>query len=317
MTYTERERLESLVERQYGVISRDQVLGLGMTRRAVDYRVRPGGPWQRLLPGIYLAQTGASDLRQRMMAAQLYAGPGSVITGLTAFVYNGLGARELGLIDVLVPVARHRLDIGFVRLQRTARMPATVLRKGPLRFAPVARAVIDTARGLTSVREVRAVIADPVQIGRCSVRELIAELAAGPIRDSALTRSVLVEVGDGVRSAAEGDLLGLLRRSGLPMPLLNPSLYVGDMLIAKPDAWWPDAGAVAEVDSREWHFRSADWEATMVRHNKMTALGILLMHFPPTRLRLEPLAVIGEMRDTYAQGLQRGPLPIRTVPCAS
>ena len=31
------------------------------------------------------------------------------------------------------------------------------------------------------------------------------------------------------------------------MPLFNPSLYLGDTFLAKPDAWWPDAGVAAEV----------------------------------------------------------------------
>jgi hypothetical protein len=35
---------------------------------------------------------------------------------------------------------------------------------------------------------------------------------------------VLEEVADGVRSAAEGDLRKLIKRSGLPEPLYNPDL---------------------------------------------------------------------------------------------
>jgi hypothetical protein len=63
----------------------------------------------------------------------------------------------------------------------------------------------------------------------------------------------LTGVGLGIRATAEGDLLDLLKVSGLPLPLLNADLYLGEKFIARPGAWWPDAGVAVEVDSREWH----------------------------------------------------------------
>ena len=74
--------------------------------------------------------------------------------------------------------------------------------------ALAARAVADTARLLTDMREARAVVADAVQRGRCTVADLGAELRAGPVRGSATFRSVLAEVAEGIRSTAEGDLRG-------------------------------------------------------------------------------------------------------------
>jgi hypothetical protein len=49
-------------------------------------------------------------------------------------------------------------------------------------------------------------------------------------------RSVLAEVADGIRSTAEGDLRDVIRVNRLPMPLFNPSLYLGDLFLGKPDA---------------------------------------------------------------------------------
>ena len=84
-----------------------------------------------------------------------------------------------------------------------------------------------TARLLNTLRDVRAVVADAVQLGRCTVRELGDELACGPVKGSAMFRSVLAEVADGIRSTAEGDLRDVIRVNRLPMPLFNPSLYLG------------------------------------------------------------------------------------------
>jgi hypothetical protein len=54
---------------QHNVISREQALSCGMTRVALGRRIRPGGPWQRLLAGVYLAQTGGPALPHKEMAA--------------------------------------------------------------------------------------------------------------------------------------------------------------------------------------------------------------------------------------------------------
>jgi hypothetical protein len=40
------------------VASRGQLLALGMNDNVMQYRVRRGGPWQTLLPGVYLAASG-------------------------------------------------------------------------------------------------------------------------------------------------------------------------------------------------------------------------------------------------------------------
>ena len=58
--------------RQRLVISRDQATACGMTPRALRHRIRAGGPWQRLLPGVYLAATGTPTLIQNEIAALLY-----------------------------------------------------------------------------------------------------------------------------------------------------------------------------------------------------------------------------------------------------
>jgi hypothetical protein len=308
--------LTELLEKQLSVVSRRQLLTLGMTDNAMQYRVRAGGPWQALLPGVYLGVSGAPNLPQKEMAALLYAGSGSVITGPVALMHYGIRVGPLpDEVDVLMPMERQRRSAAFVRLHRTARLPDDVSVSGPLRFAPVARAVADTAWQLTSLRDVRAVVADTVQRGRCTVGRLASELRSGPVRGSAMFRSVLAEVAEGIRSTAEADLRDVIVTARLPMPLFNPSLYDGDTFLAKPDAWWPEAGVAGEVDSREWHLSPADSDRTRLRHNRMGALGIIALHFSPSQIRHEPAEVARTIREALSRGLQRPPLPIRTIPC--
>ena len=41
---------------QHGVISRAQTVACGMTAGTLRHRIRAGGPWQPLLPGVYLTR---------------------------------------------------------------------------------------------------------------------------------------------------------------------------------------------------------------------------------------------------------------------
>jgi hypothetical protein len=307
--------LDELLDQQLAVATRRQLLALGLTDRVVQYRVRPGGPWQVLLPGVYLGTNGPPSMRQKELAALLYGGPGSVITGPAALMHHSIRSpAPLDAIDVLIPAERQRRDAGFVRFQRTARMPPRTARSGPVRLALAPRAVADAARRLTALRDVRAVVADAVQAGRCTIGQLAAELSEGPVRGSAMFRSVLAEVAEGIRSTAEGDLRDLIRVNRLPVPLFNPSLYEDETFLGKPDAWWPDAGVAAEVDSREWHLSPEDWDRTRRRHDVMAAAGIIPLHFSPQQIRREPAEVVRMIEHALERGLNRPPLPIRTVP---
>jgi hypothetical protein len=250
------------------------------------------------------------------MAALLYAGPGSLITGPVALMHYAIRSTpNLDTIDVLVPARRQRRNAGFARLHRTARMPARNAASGPVRLALAARAVADTAWQLTSLSDVRAVVAGAVQLGRCTISQLGSELEGGPVRGSAMFRTALSEVADGVRSTAESDLRDLIKAARLPTPLFNPSLYVGDTFLVKPDAWWPEAGVAAEVDSRQWHLGPADHERTTARHDLMAEAGIIPLHFLPSQIRREPAMVAQRIRGALANGRMRPPLPIRTIPC--
>lgn len=286
-----------------------------MTPHALSHRLRDGGPWQRLVPGVYVTVTGTPTQVQREMAAMLYGGGYTVITGAAALRHHRMPAPESGVIDILVPAQRQRQSISFVKVHRTALMPKLVMGP-PLRsYALPARAAADTARWLTDLRDVRAVIAGAVQSKRCTVGELAEELRAGGIRNSARLRRVLAEVAQGVRSAPEAELRILIIRAGLPLPMFNPRLYLPDgSFIAQPDAWWPEAGVAIEVDSKRWHFEAADWERTMDRHSDLGQFGIVTLHFTPHKLREDPAFVVQRMTNAYNSGIARPRLLIKVKP---
>ncbi len=300
---------------QRGVVSSAQALAIGFTPAGLRHRYRPGGPWRRLLPRVYLMSTGEPTTEQLQTAALLYAGRASVITGPAALRHYELRAPATRLIDVLVPASRPRRSCAFVAVHRTGRLPDAQARDLAIGYAAPARAVADTVLGLTARSEVRAVVASAVQQGRCTIAGLAAELAAGPVRGSALFRSVLAEVSDGIRSPAEADFRDLIRSSGLPQPIFNPELILDGIMLARPDAWWPDQALVVEIDSREWHLSPDDWEATMARDGRLRAAGIRVIHVTPRQVRTQPKSVV----QTIATALRTGvPVPgLITVPVAA
>ncbi len=204
--------------------------------------------------------------------------------------------------------------MAFVRVWRTTRMPEVMLDDHGVRIVLPARAVADTARALPSLRDVRAVVADAVQSGRCTIPLLTEELEHGPRQNSALFRRVIAEVHEGVRSVVEAEFRDLILRAGLPTPMFNARLLYGSTFIAKPDAWWPDASVAAEVDSQEWHLGPEDWKRTVRRHTAMTKYGILLLHFTPSMIRDDPASVITEIRGALKAGRGRPSLGLRALP---
>jgi hypothetical protein len=309
------ERLRQVLRVQHQVIARRQALLCGMPHSTLDRQIAPGGPWQRLLPGVYLAVTGTVTQDQREMAALLYAGPRSLITGPAAVRRHRLSSPGPDLVDVLIPWSRQRQSTGFVRMHRTRRMPDRGYVTGKIWFTKPPRAVADAARSLTRFDDVRHVVCAAVQNRLCTVAELTEELQAGPARDATLFREALAEIGDGIRSVAEGDLRVLILDSDLPKPMFNAQLFDADgVFIATVDDWWPEAGVAGEVDSRAYHLSADDQDRTTERHDRLIARGIFPLHFSPKRIKTDPAGIIRDLRSAIEVGRRRPPLPITALP---
>jgi len=190
------DRLARILDAQHQVISRSQALACGLPRSTVTSWSTPTGKWQRMLPGVYLTATGKPTPEQRLMAALLYAGPRSVITGVAAlrsYRLRAPGSDVIDVIDVIVPQATRRQGTGFVRIHRTRQLPR-VYKTGVIRYAAPARAVADAARLLPSLDDVRAVVAEAIQRQTCSLAQLGLELERAGSRDSSGLRTALADV---------------------------------------------------------------------------------------------------------------------------
>ena len=305
--------LDELLAVQDCVLTRGQALR-HLSPAALRHRLRPGGPWQQLLPGVYLTTSGVPTQRQRLRAALLHGGSRAVLGGASAVQQHGLAAPVPDpRVHLLVPHQHRPAPHDLVVVRRTTR-PLVPVRRDGLPTAPLPRAVVDACRPLRSERAVRALVAAAVQRRLVPVQALVAELEAGESAGSALVRRVVEEVCDGVRSAPEAELRQLFRMSlVLPAPLWNCRLLHLGSWLADPDAYFEDAGLVVESDSREWHLSPQDWEATLARHARMEATGLHVLHVPPQRHRHSPEVVLAEVEAAYLAARRSGPPPGITV----
>jgi len=206
---------------------------------------------------------------------------------------------------VLIPASRQVGSREFVVVRRTIRMPKHVMRAG-VPLAPLARCLVDAAARLSSLDEVRAMFADAVQRRLCTVAALAAELGERRRPGTALARAVLVELLDGVRSAAEAWARALVRRTDLPAPEWNVAVHRPDgQLIAVVDGYWREVGLAWEIDSRGFHLDPVAHARGAARQSELAANGVLVMHTVPARVRSRPQSVIDELRRTYAQAARR------------
>ncbi|MGW0173003.1 hypothetical protein ACWDUM_04085 [Rhodococcus sp. NPDC003322] len=283
-----------------GVIRTARLLALGVAPGTITGRCRPGGLWQRLLPGIILLHNGFPTTLQRNTAALMYGGNDSVLTGHAALTAHGYrGSASMSDILLLIPAERYKLSNAFVRIERTWRLPEPVT-KGTLRCAPITRAALDAARRSRVTNDCRALLSEVVQRGGTTVDELAIELSEGSCRGTALPRSVLRELGAGAHSVAEIEAQKLYARSGLPPMVHNrPVETATSEFIATPDGWIDDVAMAWEIDSLKHHFTPRDHERTLTRRARMQSHGIIVLSHLPRTVRENPHLVLQELRDHY------------------
>jgi hypothetical protein len=306
----DRELMRRTLAAQHQVISRSQALASGIPRSTVHAWSRPDGRWQKLLPGVYLTVTGKPTAEQRLVAAGLYAGRRSAVTGPAAIRLHRLRSPGPDVIDVLIPWSAKRQSAGFVRIHRTRRMPR-VYRAGAIVFAEPARAVADAARQFTSLDDVRSVVAEAVQKRACSIAELGLELEQGGSHDSARLSAALSEVRAGVRSVAEARFRQRVLGSDLPAPRFNVFLRAADGSdIGEVDAWWAEAGVSVEIDSQEYHFYRDGWLKTDAKRGRLLKHGIFPHNIAPSRVERAWDSIYDELRSSIEKGRQRPRLRI-------
>ncbi|ADI10208.1 hypothetical protein SBI_07088 [Streptomyces bingchenggensis BCW-1] len=319
------------------VLTSRQLREHGVTAAEAAERCRPGGPWQRILPGVHLLHPGPATGEERLHAALLYTAsrerpghpegavpaPGTgggpygeaMITGLAALALHRFSAvpslRALDRVDVLVPRARRLRGAGYVRFVRAAALPRPREITG-LPTAPAARALADAVAQLSDASAVRRLLIEAVRQGHCEASSVVRELS----RARLLSRAHVVDAVDALlaegRAMAEALLYDMVRGYSLPEPLWNVELRLpGGPLLAGVDAYWPLQAVALEIDARTP--RQGGGHDPLGRFTPagehMERLGITVVRVTPRKLRESLEAQAAVVRTALIASVDREPAP--------
>lgn len=293
--------LDHLARTQQRILTTRQLREHGVTASVLAERCRPGGPWQQLLPQVFLLHTGPPTSEERLRAALLYAGHepgtaggpgdgGAMVTGLAALALHRFSSVPpllgIGRIDVLVPRQRRLRDAGDVAIHRAHTLPSPQQVTG-LPCAPVPRALADAVADLDDAETVRRLLTEAVRGGHCEAAAVVRELT----RAQLLSRPHVVDAVDALlaegRALAEGRLYEMVTCYGLPDPVWHVELRLpGGPSLGGVDAYWPEHAVALEIDARgPREDDDALWSQYARKREDLEELGITVVHLTPKKLR--------------------------------
>jgi very-short-patch-repair endonuclease len=276
-------QLAELAEIQHGVVTRAQLVSLGLTGAAVDSRLRRGS--LRLVHrGVYAVGHAALRDEGFWLAAVLACGPRAVLSHLSAGCLWRMRVRRDP--QVHVTATRRSGPAGVVVHETRHLSPADITIEHGIRVTTPARTVIDCADLLTFA-ELRVLADHGVRLDVAALRraQQRAPTRAGAGRVARL-------LGDDVRtrSGLERRLRKLCCDARLPSPRINERVSGHER-----DAVWPGHRLVVEVDGGAFHAPKPAREADYERDAALVAAGWRVVRFTYDQVTYEPAQVAARL----------------------
>ena len=286
-----------MATRQYGVVSRRQLLALGLTRTEIETRLARG----TLIPvhrGVYAVGHTQLTVHGRWLAAVLACGDGAVLSHAAAAALHDLRGVPSGPIDVTAAAKRHIAGVR-AHLGGLGAHERTVVDAVPV--TTVERVAVDLAPALGVLR-LRTLVESAMR------RDAIDFATLGALADhrhgrpgAPTLRAVLAELGDvapRTNSALEIRFLELVRAARLPEPLVN---HVVEGL--EVDFHWPAERVVVETDGWNTHRTRRSFETDRRRDATLLAAGWRVLRVTHDRIAHDGPALIAELRALLAAQL--------------
>jgi len=259
---------------QRGVITRKQLDLAGLSRRAIERRIRKG-ELVRVLRGVYRVGGAPRDHAQELMAAVLYAGTGCAVSGGAAarlHRFPRLGSKEIEVSS------RRNLRRGGFGVRRMKLGPREITQVQGLPVTTPLRTLVDLAESANE-DDLRSVVDHLLREGIYSGQELAERLSRYHSRGVATLRRILSGYarGGATESELEAKFLDRVREWDLPMPEKQRPEYA-DGVLRRLDFSWPSRKIVAEVDGYRFHSDPAAFERDRRRNNSLVAKGWRVLH---------------------------------------
>jgi very-short-patch-repair endonuclease/predicted transcriptional regulator of viral defense system len=258
--------ISDLAERQHGVTALRQLVEIGVTRKAVEFRLRCAR-LHRVHRGVYAVGHRLLSADGWRMAAVLAAGPRAVVSHVDAAAIHGLLQSSRAITEVTLPYRRkpsRGIRAHYARLPpdeiTTVRgIPVTTVPRTILDLAAVRRRE-DVERALHESEVQR--LTDPL-----SLHDLLARY---PRRHgSRAVRAILTERRTVPKSVLERAFTAFVRRYRLPRPEVNVWLTI-DRHTYEIDCLWRGPRVIVELDGRAAHDTAKAFESDREKDRRLT-----------------------------------------------
>src|SRR3954447_861557 len=263
------EAIAALAARQHGVLSRRQLLDLGVGPDAIKHRVALCR-LHRLHRGVYAVGHRALRRQAGWMAAVLAAGPGASLSYRSAAELWGMRNGSRGRIDVSVP--RHRRSTARLEVHVVDMAPDEVTVEAGIPVTTPARTLLDLAAVLTEQHLKTAF--EEAEVRRLTSPTSLDALAARyrGRRGATVLKRILDNHHNIGRTVPTSILarrfLALLDAHNLPRPTINRRSDHGEL-----DATWPEQRLIVECDGFATHGTRKAFEADRARDRELIVAG--------------------------------------------
>lgn len=272
-----------LARNQHGVVSSDQLRGIGYTPQAIHHRIRTG----RLHPlhrGVYVVGRPYATDHGRWMAAVIACGAGAVLSHSSAAALWRMGPEKSGLVELSLPSLSRRCRPGLRIHQRPALKALDVTAEYGIPVTTPIQTLIDMTLRLDRPGIERMIneadkynLAHPPGIRR-ALDERPGEPGVAQLRQILDRRTFRL-----TKEELERRFLPLAAKAGLPVPLTGQSVNEFEV-----DFFWPDLGLVVETDGLRYHRTPAEQARDRLRDQAHTAAGLTQLRFTHEQVRYEP-----------------------------
>lgn len=271
-----------LATRQHGVVSRRQLLSLGVSAQAVQHRIKKGR-LHRLARGVYAVGRPELGPKGRWMAAVLGCGSGAALSHGSAAALWGIEKECDGAVEVSVPVSSVRRQDGVRVYRRPNLCSDEVVARDSIPVTSVVRTLIDVASRLDRARVERAVN-EADRLGLLAPDTLAEALVdhsgkrgVRRLRDLLSERTFRL-----TDSELERRFLRLVDELRLSTPLTQQ--HVNGFRV---DFLWPELKLVVETDGLRYHRTPAQQARDRQRDQAHLAAGFTPLRFTHAQVRWE------------------------------
>ena len=288
-------RLGAIADRQYGLITRAQLLDIGVGRQGIVERVR-SKRLRRRYRGVYSVGHAVLRREAHWLAAVLACGPGAVLSHRSGGALWEIAADSATIIDVTVPTQNGRRPPKGIRIHRSGRLsPTEVTVHQGIPVTTVARTLLDYA-DVASRQSLKRAIDESDRRQLFDLNALHAVVQGNPGRKGARLPALAQQPPEPTQSALEERFLRFVERHGLPRPLVGVDLseYTADFL-------WPHAKLIVETDGLHAHGTRTAFEHDRRRDRRLLEAGYRTIRLTSGALEREGPAVARQLRSLLAQ----------------